>query len=237
MRADLRQRTVIDGWVLRAAALMLLILSFPVGLFAIGTAAGLLRLPYELALVDQRLPILFRAHMMSAGLALWLVPSAIVCHGLGLHKILGRSAAVLVLAGGVTALPVAMASAASWAARTGFAAQAIAWLALLLVAVHAIRRGDRARHMWSMLAVAAIASGALWLRLASWTAVKFDLPFDTIYALAAWGSWMLPLGVIGLLARRCMGWSWGRPAAVGQHDRRSFAGGAFQQDCVGMRTK
>ncbi len=235
--ADLRVGTNIDGRVLRAAALMLLVLSLPVGLVAIGTAAGLLRLPYELALLEQRLPILFRAHMMSAGLALMLVPSAIVCHGLRLHKVLGRSAAVLILAGGMTALPVAIASEAPWAARIGFAAQAIAWLTLLLVAVRAIRSADRTRHMWSMLAVAAVASGALWLRLASWIAVKLGLPFDAIYAMAAWGSWMLPLGAIGWLARRHMAPSGVRLGADGgRPNRRSFAGSTFQQDCAGMRT-
>src|SRR5712691_4040226 len=108
MKTGAQERANIGGHVLRAAALMMLVLSFPVALFAIGTAAGLLRLPYELALVDQRLPVLFRAHMASAGLALLLVPSAIACHGRSLHKVLGRSAAVLVIAGGVTALPVAM---------------------------------------------------------------------------------------------------------------------------------
>lgn len=180
---------------------MLLVLSFPVGLFAIGTATGLLRLPYELSLIDQRLPVLFRVHMASSGLALVLLPSAVACHGLNLHKVLGRSAAVLVVAGGVTALPVAMASEASWAARVGFATQAIVWLALVLAAVRAIRGADRVRHMWLMLAVAAVASGALWLRLASWAAVKLGLPFETVYAAAAWLSWMLPLGAIGLIAR------------------------------------
>lgn len=59
--------------------------------------------------------------------------------------------------------------------------------------------------MWLMLAVAAVASAALWLRLASWTAVKLGLPFEAVYALAAWLSWMVPLGAIGLLARHRAG--------------------------------
>jgi hypothetical protein len=201
MTVGAQARENIGGHGVRAAALMLLILSFPVGLFAIGTATGLLRLPYELSLIDQRLPMLFRVHMASSGLALVLLPSAITCHGLSLHKVLGRSAAVCVIAGGVTALPVALASEASAAARVGFAIQAIVWLALVLAAVRAIREADRVRHMWLMLAVAAVASGALWLRLTSWVTVKLGLPFETIYAAAAWLSWMLPLGAIGLIAR------------------------------------
>jgi Predicted membrane protein (DUF2306) len=194
--------------LLRFAALILLALVFPVVLAALGTAAGLLQLPYELWLVDQRLPVLFRLHMATAGLALLLVPSAIACHGLSLHKIVGRTAATLVLAGGVTALPVALASEGLWQARAGFLVQGVVWIALVLSAVRAIRKGNRVRHMWLMPAVAAVASGAQWLRLASWTAASWDLSFATIYALASWLSWMLPLAAIGLLAR------WTRPSKI-----------------------
>ena len=55
--------------------------------------------------------------------------------------------------------------------------------------------------MWLMLAVAAVASGAFWLRLASWAVAKLSLPFETAYALSAWLSWMLPLCLIYLVAR------------------------------------
>src|SRR5207244_2545776 len=104
----------------RVCALMFLLLALPVAVTALAIAAGLLRLPYELAMVDQRLPVVFRAHMLTSGLALLLVPCAIASHSHSFHKLLGRSAAVLVLAGGVTAIPVAAASEASDAARAGF---------------------------------------------------------------------------------------------------------------------
>jgi hypothetical protein len=99
MTAAVHAPLEINTRLLRFAALILLVLVFPVVLAALGTAAGLLQLPYELWLVDQRLPVLFRVHMATAGLALLLVPSAIACHGLSLHKIVGRSAAVLVVGG------------------------------------------------------------------------------------------------------------------------------------------
>ena len=167
---------------------------------ALGAATGLLRLPYELALVDQRLPVVFRAHMVASGLALLLVPCAIATHGCTLHTLLGRSAAVLVATGGTTAVAVAIASEASGPARAGFLSQAIVWVFLLWAAVAAIRAGNRTRHMWLMLAVAAVASGAIWLRLAGWVAIKLNLPFATVYALAAWLSWLLPMGLLYLTA-------------------------------------
>jgi Predicted membrane protein (DUF2306) len=187
--------------MLRVVAVMLALLFVPVGLLAVATAAGLLPLPYELALVDQRLPVVFRVHMLSAGLAVLLIPAAIILHGFRLHRIVGRSAAVLVLIGGLTAPPVALASEATWLARAGFLMQASVWIALVLAAVQAIRAGHRTRHMWLMLSVAAVASAALWLRLATWTAVKLGLPFDTVYAFAAWLSWIVPLAAVASLAR------------------------------------
>jgi Predicted membrane protein (DUF2306) len=186
--------------LLRVAAFMLLLLSLPAALLALGTATGLVPLPYELSLLDQRLPLLFRWHMASAGLALVLIPCAIAFHGLSVHRVVGRSAAILVLAGGATALPVALAGDATWPARAGFFAQGLVWIGLTLAAVVAIRRGRYQRHMWLMLCVAAVASGALWLRLAMWIAVRWGLPFDTVYALAAWACWVLPLGTIALRA-------------------------------------
>jgi len=205
MKPVLQTRAATSGRGLRGSALMFLLLALPVGSTALGAATGLLPLPYELAIVDQRLPVVFRVHMLTSGLALLLVPCAIASHGLSVHKLLGRSAAALVLAGGMTAIPVAMASAASGAARAGFLLQALVWIALVLLAVAAIRGGDRTRHMWLMLAVAAVASGAFWLRLASWAAVKLSLPYETVYAVAAWLSWVGPVCLIYLIARHRVG--------------------------------
>jgi hypothetical protein len=178
-----------------------LLLALPVAATALATMAGLLRLPYELAIIDQRLPIVFRVHMLASGLALLFLPCAVASHGRRVHRHLGRSAAALVVVGGITAIPVAMVSEASAVARAGFLIQALVWIALVVCAVAAIRAGDRTRHMWLMLAVAAVASGAFWLRLASWAAVRLGLPFDTAYALTAWLAWLLPLSLIYLAAR------------------------------------
>jgi hypothetical protein len=179
---------------------MLLLLSSPAALLATATALGLASLPYELSLLDRRLPLLFRAHMASSGLALLLIPCAVALHGLTVHKVVGRSAAMLALAGGATALPVALASDATWSARAGFFAQGVTWIALMLAAVLAIRQRQSRRHRRLMLCVAAVASGALWLRLAMWVVVRCDLAFDTAYALAAWASWTLPLAAVVLLS-------------------------------------
>jgi hypothetical protein len=99
------------------------------------------------------------------------------------------------MVGGFTALFVALASEASVAARAGFFAQGLAWLALVAAAVAAIRCGDRALHIRLMMAMACVASGALWLRVVVAGAVALNLPFETVYAVAAWACWLIPLAI------------------------------------------
>jgi uncharacterized membrane protein YozB (DUF420 family) len=119
-------------------------------------------------------------------------------------------AAAAVVIGGLTALPVALASEATATARAGLFAQGLVWLALLAFAVSAIRRGDVARHARFMLAMAAVASGAIWLRLVTFTATSAGLPFEQVYAGAAWACWLVPLGVAAIAA------SWFEPRAAVQ---------------------
>ena len=135
-------------------------------LVAFGLALGLLPLPYPLFLVLQRLPIAFPLHMIASGLALVLIPiAAFTRHHSGIHRAVGRTAGACVAVGGLTALSVALASEATAAARAGFFMQGLTWIALLSMAIIAIRRRERTRHVRLMIAMAAVASGAIWLRL------------------------------------------------------------------------
>lgn len=181
--------------------LIFAVLGLPAALFAVASGLGLLPLPYPLLLVLQRLPNAFPLHMVASGLALILIPIAAFTRRRGrLHRAAGRTAAICVVIGGVTALSVALASEASIAARTGFFVQGVVWLALLAAAVAAIRRGDRALHARLMLAMAGVATGALWLRLVMAGALVLNLPFETTYAISAWTCWLIPV-VVALTAR------------------------------------
>ena len=176
---------------------MIAVLVVPVGVFALASGAGLVKLPYGLYLVARRLPVVFPIHMIASGLAMLLIPLVIMLRRhCGWHKTLGRLAAGLVCVGGLTALPVALSSEASLAARAGFFVQGVVWLTLIGAGIWAIRQRKIERHARLMLAVAAVTSGAIWLRLATVAAVQLELPFETVYALAAWASWLVPLGVV-----------------------------------------
>ena len=173
------------------------LLGLPAALVALALGFGLLPLPYQLFVVLQRLPIVFPLHMVASGLALILIPiAAFTRHRRGVHRAAGRAAAACVVVGGLTALFVALASEASVVARSGFFVQGLTWLALLAMAVTAIRHGDRAQHARLMIAMASVASGALWLRLVMTIATANALPIGTIYGIAAWACWLVPLCIV-----------------------------------------
>jgi uncharacterized membrane protein len=172
-------------------------LALPTALVAMGEGAGTLRLPFNLHVVDLRLPGVFKLHMLASGLALLLIPAVIwTRRDRTLHKALGRATAACVLAGALTALPVAVLSDSIAIARAGFFAQGVVWLALIKGGVRAIRARRIADHRAYMLAMAAVASGAIWVRLATAVATAWDLPFEPIYGLAAWLGWLIPLALV-----------------------------------------
>jgi hypothetical protein len=191
----------------------LMALAVPTGLVAVGEGAGGLSLPFNLHLVDQRLPGIFRLHMLASGAALVLIPLVIsLRRDRAWHRPLGRLAATAVIAGALTALPVALASHSVAMARAGFFAQGLVWLGLIVAGVVAIRRREVERHARLMLAMAAVASGAIWVRLATAVATSCDLPFDPIYGAVAWAGWMLPLAVVHAFPGL-----WSRPSRLPAH--------------------
>jgi len=202
---DLVHATARRGLSPVTAVILVLIgslLVIPVALVAIALGLGLLQLPYELIIVLQRRPMAFPLHMVASGLALILIPiAACARRRRDLHRAVGRAAAICVAAGGASALVVALASEATAVARAGFFVQGVVWLALLAAAFTAIHCGNVARHAQLMIAMAAVASAAVWLRLVIYGAVFAGLPFDPVYAAAAWACWMAPLGLAAIAAR------------------------------------
>lgn len=187
----------IVGWGLLVFVVALVL---PTALVAMAEGLGALALPLNLFVVDERLPVTFRVHMLASGLALALMPLVILMRGRPrLHKPLGRITALAVVAGALSSFPVAAASDSVAFARLGFAAQGAVWLALIIAGVVAIRQRDRARHVRLMLAMAAVSTGAIWVRLTTAVVVTQRLPFDPVYACAAWLGWLLPLAIVWTL--------------------------------------
>jgi uncharacterized membrane protein len=188
-----------------ALAVAFVLLAIPTGLVALGEGAGHLPLPFNLHITDQRLPGVFKLHMLTAGASLVLIPLVIALRRhRRWHRPLGRLTAVFVVLGALSAFPVAWESSSVTLARAGFAAQGAAWLALVLAGVTAIRRRNFERHTELMLGMAAVASGAIWVRLTTAVATSYDLPFDAIYGCAAWAGWVVPWALVSFAGPRLL---------------------------------
>lgn len=187
----------VSRFLLLIAICALISLAVPTGLIALVEGVGAMPLPFNLHVVDERLPGIFKLHMLASGAALVLMPLVIATRAKrAWHRPLGRATAALVLVGALTSFPVAYESTSVLPARLGFAAQGLVWLALVVAGVIAIRRKERARHATLMLAMCAVASGAIWVRLTTAVATSLDLPFDPIYACATWLGWLAPLALV-----------------------------------------
>lgn len=144
----------------------------------------------------EEMPVVFSAHMVTSAAALLIAPVAVLTRGRPhMHKMLGRLVGAFVVAGGLTALPVAIFSHSPVLARAGFFVQGLVWIGLFAAGIAAIRRGDRLRHVRLMLAMFAVTTGAVWFRLMTGAAILLQLPFGPVYAAAAWLGWMLPLAI------------------------------------------
>ncbi len=187
-------------------------LSMIVAVVALGSGTGAIALPFEMSLVDRRLPVVFRVHMLASAIVLLLLPVALALRFRPrLHRKIGWTLGAFVVVGGLTALPVAIFSYSSLPARAGFFAQGVVWLWLFYAAVVEIRRGDRGRHAHLMLAMAAVTTGAVWFRLITGSAILLELPFEPIYAAASWVAWIIPLGLVWRYAEALDAWAFQLP--------------------------
>lgn len=198
----------------RGALTLAFSVSAIVALVALASGFGILALPFEMWLLDQRLPAVFRVHMVASALALLLLPAAIGWrHRPRLHRRIGWLLGAFVVLGGLSAFPVAIISHSSVAARAGFFVQGLVWLGLFAAAIAAIRNGERARHVQLMLAMTAVTTGAVWFRLITGSAIAFGWPFEVTYALASWVAWIVPLTLVIAHRRRLTAWAFRPPPA------------------------
>lgn len=134
------------------------------------------------------------AHLIFGPIALAALPlqmnARLRAHRPGLHRVLGRIAALSMLIAGAAALAMLPGFTGSWFAAAGFAALGSLWIIFTLIAVQSARTKDFARHRAFMLRAAALTFGAVTLRIimaplmaAGWTVVQ-------TYDVTAWGSWL-----------------------------------------------
>lgn len=161
--------------------------------------------PESLAIKAELIPLTFAVHMIAGGLALLLVPLAIVLSDHPRwHRPAARIAAIDIVLAGLTAFPVALIAPVTSVSAAGFAAQGALWLALLGLGVHAIRQGRPQRHRACMLLMAAATSGAVFFRiwLALWAIWGSPRHFELFYAFDAWFAWLLPVALTAIILQQ-----------------------------------
>ena len=164
--------------------------------------------PDSLYVKVERIPAIFTVHMVAGGLALLLVPLAILLSERPRwHRPVARIAALDIAIAGVTAFPVALVVPVTQVSAAGFCAQGLAWLVLLTAGIVFIRRKQPARHRACMLMLAAVTSGAVFFRvyLALWAMFGSLRWFEEFYALDAWVAWLIPLALTAFLLKRAGG--------------------------------
>jgi len=165
--------------------------------------------PESLAVKVELMPVIFPLHMVTGGLALLLVPLAILLRKQRRwHRLAGRIAACDILLAGITAIPVALVAPVTPWSAAGFTAQGCIWLALLGFGLWNIRCHREAAHRACMLMLAATTSGAIFFRiyLALWAIFAQGRYFELFYACDAWVAWALPLTITAFLLRRNDRW-------------------------------
>lgn len=120
-----------------------------------------------------------------------------------LHRVSGRIYLGSILVGGLTGLWLAFYTPGGLPAHTGFLALAILWLLSGFLAYRAALRRDFIAHRAWMMRSYALTFAAVTLRIYLGLGVPVaGLPFDQVYATAAWASWALNLVFVEWLLMR-----------------------------------
>jgi len=110
------------------------------------------------------------------------------------HRILGRVYLAAILVSGVTGLWLSFHTPGGVPANSGFFLLAVLWLLTGTLALRSALQGDFVAHRLWMMRSYALTFGAVTLRIYLGLGVPLaGLPFDAVYGMAAWASWVVNL--------------------------------------------
>lgn len=110
------------------------------------------------------------------------------------HRASGRLYLACILVAGTTGLWLAFHTPGGVPATSGFFLLAVLWLATGALALRAARKRDYAAHRTWMMRSYALTFAAVTLRILLGSGVAaMGLPFNQVYAMAAWASWVINL--------------------------------------------
>lgn len=133
-------------------------------------------------------------HAASAATALLIGPLQFIAQlrqsRPNVHRAVGAVYVIACLAGGLSALPLAIGTVAGPLASIGFVALGIAWMTTVVVAVNCIRAGKIAAHRRWMVRSFALTLAAVTLRLYLFVSGMLRIDFFLAYPVIAWACWL-----------------------------------------------
>lgn len=117
------------------------------------------------------------------------------------HRVSGRVYLTCILISGVTGMWLAFHTTGGVAAISGFFVLAVLWLVTGTLALRAALTGNFTAHRAWMMRSYALTFGAVTLRIYIGLGVPLlGLPFEQVYAMAAWASWVVNVLIVRMAA-------------------------------------
>jgi len=176
------------GWGVMAL-LALIIAAYAIAALAVATV----RPPF----LQQRfltVPLAAALHLAASAIALAVGPfqhnSRIRGRFVNLHRWMGRTYVLAVLAGGIAALVLATLSQGGLPTHIGFGLLAVLWLGTTATAYGYIRAGHQVSHRRWMTRSYALTFAAVTLRIYLPLSFAVGLPFEPAYQAISWLCWV-----------------------------------------------
>ncbi|MGB0697146.1 MAG: DUF2306 domain-containing protein [Rhodospirillaceae bacterium] len=191
-------------WLMAATSLTVAVVSYR--FLALGFAGAFAPQPIFAAFLAHQ-PLLFKAHVIAAPVALFLgvlqfLPK-IRARWPALHRWSGRASVLAILIGGFAGLGLAMVMGPERPiAGLGFGALSTLWILTAALGVQAIRRGDVSAHRQWMTYGFALTFSAVTFRLHLLAAFAMGVEYPSASAVIAWSCWLPNLVVAWWLLRR-----------------------------------
>lgn len=161
--------------------------------------------PNMLHHIQTEIP-LFYVHVVTGPLALVLAPlqfsKKIRAKMPAVHRWIGRTYCLCVLAGGIAGLVMAVNSTEGIFAQSGFFILAVLWLSMTGLALTKARQRKFVEHRKWMIRSVAMTFGAVTLRIELPILMVAGTSFEVAYSIVAWSSWALNLAVVEYYFRR-----------------------------------
>jgi len=133
-------------------------------------------------------------HAASAATALLIGPLQFIARlrqsRPNVHRSIGAGYVIACLAGGLSALPLAIGTVAGPLAGAGFIALGTAWMTTVVIAVKCIKAGKIAAHRRWMVRSFGLTLAAVTLRLYLFVSGMLRIDFFLAYPVIAWACWL-----------------------------------------------